>query len=71
MLGDSIGYGGGTARRGESNTGSGGGWTHAEFALDPPSLIALTGDVQTLLANVTALRILHSPDAAFAGESLA
>lgn len=49
---------------------AGGGWTHAEFALDPLSLTALTGDVETLLTNVTALRILHNPAAAFPGPTV-
>lgn len=47
---------------------AGSGWTHAEFAIDSLSLTGLTGDVNTLLANVTALRIVHSQAAAFPGE---
>jgi hypothetical protein len=46
---------------------AGGVWTHAEFAIELDSLIELTGDLSTLLANVTALRIVHSPTAAFPG----
>lgn len=49
---------------------AGGGWTHAAFAVDALSLTALTGDVNTLLTNVTALRLIHSPVAAFPGPSV-
>jgi hypothetical protein len=46
---------------------AGGDWTHVEFAVDPLALTALTGDVNALLANVTALRIFHSSAATFPG----
>ena len=46
------------------------GWTHFEFAIDPLSLTSLTGDVQTLLTGVTALRIFHSPAATFPGPAV-
>ena len=49
---------------------TGGVWTHAEFAIDPLSLTELTGDVNTLLTNVTALRIFHSPTATFPGPAV-
>lgn len=49
---------------------AGGEWTHAEFALDPLSLTALTGDVQTLLTGVTELRIFHNPAATFPGPAV-
>lgn len=49
---------------------AGGNWTPVTFALDPLSLTVLTGDVNTLLSNVTALRILHSPDPTFPGPAL-
>ncbi|HQR70259.1 MAG TPA: hypothetical protein PLE54_06625 [Burkholderiaceae bacterium] len=48
----------------------GGDWTHAEFAVDAASLIELAGDVSTLLANVTALRIFHGPADAFPGPAV-
>lgn len=48
----------------------GSGWRHAEFALDPLSLIALAGNVNTLLQNVTELRLFHGPDAAFPGPDI-
>jgi hypothetical protein len=46
---------------------AGGDWTHADFALDPASLTLLTGNLGTLLSNVTALRIFHGPTAGFPG----
>lgn len=46
---------------------AGSGWTHVEFAVDPLSLIKLTGNVDTLLTNVTSLRIFHSLDPVFPG----
>jgi hypothetical protein len=46
---------------------SGSGWTNAEFRIDSLSLTGLEGNVETLLANVTALRIIHSPLAEFPG----
>ena len=48
---------------------AGSGWTHVEFAIDPTSLIELTGDVNALLTDVTALRIFHSPADEFPGPS--
>lgn len=47
----------------------GSGWQRATFAVDPGALTGLTGDIDTLLANVTALRIFHGPLAAFPGPS--
>jgi hypothetical protein len=41
----------------------GGGWTHAVFLVDAASLTTLFGDVNTLLSNVTTLRIYHAGDA--------
>jgi hypothetical protein len=49
---------------------AGSGWMHVEFAIDPLSLTELTGDVNTLLANVTALRIFHSSAEAFPGPAM-
>lgn len=49
---------------------AGSGWTHIDFAIDPASLIELLGDVNTLLSDVTALRIFHSPNDAFPGPSV-
>lgn len=47
----------------------GGDWTHVQFAIDAASLVELAGDVSTLLANVTALRIFHGPADAFPGPA--
>lgn len=38
------------------------GWTHVSFAVGAGDLIALLGDVNTLLSNTTAIRIFHNPD---------
>jgi hypothetical protein len=46
---------------------AGGGWTHVEFAVDAASLIGLLGDVNTLLSDVTVLRIFNSLDETFPG----
>jgi len=46
---------------------SGGDWTHVEFMIDSLALTVLAGDVNTLLNNVTALRIFHNPLADFPG----
>lgn len=43
---------------------AGGGWTRATFGVDAASLTTLFGDLNTLLSNVTALRIFHAGDAA-------
>jgi hypothetical protein len=50
---------------------AGGGWVHAEFAVDAASLIALAGDVNALLGDVTALRMLHGSADGFPGEAIA
>jgi hypothetical protein len=44
---------------------SGQGWVHVSFAVSASALTVLTGDADTLLSNVTALRIFHGPDAEF------
>ncbi len=44
---------------------AGGDWTTVQFALDPPALTLLMGDLDVLLGNVTALRIIHNPDPSF------
>jgi hypothetical protein len=49
----------------------GGDWMHVAFAIDAASLVALVGDVSTLLANVTALRVFHGPSDAFPGPPVA
>ena len=49
---------------------SGGDWTHAEFLIDSFSLTGLQGNVDTLLTNVTSLRIFHSPLAVFPGPPI-
>lgn len=49
---------------------SGGDWTHVEFMIDALALTVLAGDVNTLLNNVTALRIFHNPLADFPGPSV-
>lgn len=41
------------------------GWVEAFFPLVPSALTVLNGDLDTLLQNVTALRILHADSAAF------
>lgn len=48
----------------------GGAWTHVEFMIDPLSLTELLGDVNTLLTNVTELRILHNPLDGFPGPPI-
>ncbi len=42
-------------------------WVHATFLVGPADSTALSGNVNTLLGGVTALRILHSPTASFPG----
>ena len=49
---------------------AGDGWTDARFSIHPSALIALLGEVDTLLSNVTALRIIHSPDEDFRGPPI-
>ena len=49
---------------------AGGGWTSTRFSIRSSDLIALTGDLDTLLSNVTVLRIIHGPDEAFPGPSI-
>ena len=44
---------------------SGGGWTHAFFALDPGSLTVLSGAAATLLSNTTVLRIFSGAGPTF------
>lgn len=50
---------------------SGGAWTRVELSLAPADLTVLSGDLATLLADVTALRILHSPGTSFPGPAIA
>lgn len=50
---------------------AGGGWTHAEFALDTQSLTVLQGDADALLANVVFLRIVHATDPVFPPPAIA
>jgi hypothetical protein len=50
---------------------SGGDWIHAEFSIDSLSLTGLKGNVDTLLTNVTALRIFHNSLAEFPGPPIA
>jgi hypothetical protein len=40
-------------------------WTYALFPMAPSDLIVLQGDVEFLLAHVTAIRIFHNPDPGF------
>jgi len=49
---------------------SGQGWVHVTFSVSASDLTLLTGDVDTLLSNVTALRIFHGPSAAFPGPEV-
>jgi hypothetical protein len=44
---------------------AGGDWTSVTFLVDAANLTAIQGDVNTLLQQVTMLRILHSPNAVF------
>lgn len=44
---------------------AGAGWTTVAFGVNAASLTALMGDVPTLLANTTAIRIFHNPDPSF------
>lgn len=44
---------------------AGSGWMHVTLAIDALSLTPLLGDVGALLANVTLMRLIHSPVAAF------
>jgi hypothetical protein len=46
---------------------AGGDWAHVAFNVGLLDLVALTGSVDTLLGNVTAIRLFHSPGAAFPG----
>ncbi len=50
---------------------AGSGWVEGTFSLDASDLTGLLGDVTTLLANVTALRIIHNPDPTFPGPPIA
>jgi PEP-CTERM motif-containing protein len=50
---------------------AGGDWTHATFDVSAAGLTALNGSVATLLSNVTALRIMHSPAAGFPPPAIA
>lgn len=56
------------------DSGSGSGWTHVEFSLDPGDLTAVSGrsgttgnDVLVTLANVTELRLLNSANPDWTG----
>jgi hypothetical protein len=48
---------------------AGGAWTHVSFDLN--DLTALMGNVATLLANTTLIRIIHAPTAVFPPEPVA
>jgi hypothetical protein len=50
---------------------SGGGWVHATFDVTAGGLTALLGDVGTLLADTTLIRITHAAAAGFPGEPIA
>lgn len=50
---------------------SGGGWTKATFAVSAGALTAINGNLNTLLSNVTAFRILHGATAAFPPSPIA
>lgn len=49
---------------------AGSGWRSVTFLVGPNDLTALAGSVTTVLANTTALRIYHSPAAAFPGPAV-
>ena len=44
---------------------AGAGWQRAIFNVGATGLTALNGDLNTLLSNVTAIRIIHNPDPTF------
>jgi hypothetical protein len=46
------------------------GWQHVILAIDAPSLTPLLGDAGVLLANVTLMRLIHAPAAAFPGPAV-
>ena len=48
----------------------GGGWTHVSFAVDAVPPTNLAGDTGALLSNVTALRIVHAPNAEYPPASV-
>lgn len=49
---------------------TGSGWTPVVFPIAAADLTALAGSVDAVLANATAIRIVHSTTAAFPGESI-
>ncbi len=49
---------------------SGSGWMKISFAIDAAALTLQTGSLDTLLMNVTALRIFHSEGDGFPGEMI-
>jgi hypothetical protein len=49
---------------------SGADWTHVSFSVRPLDLVALMGSVDTLLGNVTVLRLFHGPDPLFPGPDI-
>lgn len=49
---------------------AGSGWTRASFWVTPSALTSLSGDIDTLLSNVTALRIIQNPDPNFPGPEI-
>ncbi len=46
------------------------GWTHVSFGVESLDLIGLMGSVDTLLGNVTAIRLFHGVDPAFPGPAI-
>lgn len=49
----------------------GSGWTQMTFDLSPDDLVALLGDANAALGDLTLLRIIHAPTAAFTNLSVA
>jgi hypothetical protein len=50
---------------------AGSGWTPVTFLIGPSNLTTLSGDLTTLLSNVTSLRIYNSPTPSFPGPGVA
>lgn len=49
---------------------TGGEWTQVTFAVTAAALTVTNGDVDTLLSDVSELRIFHNPDPTFPGPSI-
>ena len=54
-----------------ANLPAGGDWTRVLFPVNEAGLVDLAGDIPTLLAGTTVLRLFHGPAADFPGEPIA